>query len=154
MCTIKCSFVTTINFVVSSLAAPRIYSANSQFGDGTRPFAYAISRCFGWEKSISECVHVRERHVSCSRSQAAGVACRDGKFNINLYCCQHLKNIYNASLLNWKQEGISFVYPIPLASFPFLILSPQVVLMTLFVWLEVTVRQRELWRCALIRHGG
>ena len=62
------------------LAAPRSFSA--QFGDGNRPFAYAISRCFGWEKSISECV--RQVHGSCSRSQAAGVTCRDG--NNNLYC--------------------------------------------------------------------
>ena len=35
---------------------------------------------FGWEKSISECV--RQVDGSCSRSQAAGIACTDGNHNV------------------------------------------------------------------------
>ena len=57
------------------LAVPQGYSANSQFGDGNQGFAYAITKCFGWEKSISQCIR---QEIDCPRSQAPGVTCRDG----------------------------------------------------------------------------
>lgn len=60
------------------LAAPRQYYANSKYyGDSSRAFSFGITKCYGWEKSISECT--AQSHLSCSRSQAAGVICRDGE---------------------------------------------------------------------------
>ena len=57
-------------------AAPQQHYSNSEYGDGTRPFSYSITKCYGWEKTIPDCT-VGSR-LSCSRSQAAAVICRDG----------------------------------------------------------------------------
>ena len=68
----------TLNFTVYNIViAPRNYTTISQFGSGSRPFAYQLTNCFGWERNISACSISQQ--FNCSQSQAAGLICRDGK---------------------------------------------------------------------------
>ena len=57
-------------------AAPQQHYSNSEYGDSDRPFSYRITKCYGWEKTILDCT--MGNRLSCSRSQAAAVICRDG----------------------------------------------------------------------------
>ena len=59
---------------------PLVYSG-SQFGDGYGPIVYSNLKCNGFERDLGSCDGNKYPLSTCSRSNVAGVLCRDSKCN-------------------------------------------------------------------------
>ena len=63
-----------------SLAEPTTF-VGSQYGDGNGPIVYSNFGCEGFEDTLSICSKTSYPSITCSRSNIAGVLCRDGEWS-------------------------------------------------------------------------